>query len=258
MLQSCRRPGCRRFRSWRNSSFLHLPSSWWDIAAHFSRWPQISSWSKPEWSHPARTLVSLQEKPGMIWIERRTYYPTGRRGSCLWTKALPPVSTVMPSHVWLVIRGSFNKYFDTKSFSSLDFIVSNWASVGEKQNKMGNVSGLGRPETNTDYELLLQQPTHALADFLGLLHAVRAVVVEFHVEGVTMFLVLHPVWPPVALRATIGLWGGLQSGSWVITAQKSNHSTSLMREFSCGGRPLTPPPRGDGILLWEGVVTVVL
>lgn len=41
----------------------------------------------------------------------------------------PWLSRFMPSHVRLVIRGSLCKYFDTKSFSSVDFIVSNWASV---------------------------------------------------------------------------------------------------------------------------------
>lgn len=68
---------------------------------------------------------------------------------------------------------------------------------------------------NTYYNPLYnkQQLTHALTDALSLLHAVHAVVVEAHVEGVTLVLVLHPLGHAIALRAVIGLRGSLQSGS---------------------------------------------
>lgn len=62
LLRFCRPLDCRRFYSWRNSTFLRLPSSWWGIAACCqSLRPQTSISSKPELSHPARILVFLQE-----------------------------------------------------------------------------------------------------------------------------------------------------------------------------------------------------
>ena len=57
------------------------------------------------------------------------------------------------------------------------------------------------------------QLTQALTDALGLLHAVRAEVVEAHGEGVTVVLMLHPHGLTVALRTVIVLWSNLQSGS---------------------------------------------
>lgn len=68
---------------------------------------------------------------------------------------------------------------------------------------------------NTNYNPFYtkQQLTHALTDALGLLHAVHAVVVGAHAEGVTLVLVLHPLGHAIALRTVIGLRGSLQSGS---------------------------------------------
>lgn len=164
--------------------------------------------------------------------------------------ALPWVSRFMPSHVRLVIRGSLYKYFDTKSFSSVDFIVSNWASVSRREKK--SRSCCRWPRRNTKYDLFLLHLTQALADFLRLLHAVHAVVVESHVEGVTLVLVLHPLWPTVALRAAIGLWGSVQSGSWFrTTQQRSPHHSGARLQWRRASV-------SDGVLLWEAVVTVVL
>lgn len=67
---------------------------------------------------------------------------------------------------------------------------------------------------NTGYNPLYtkQELTHALTDALGLLHAVHVVVVETHVEGVTVILVLHPLGHTIALRAVTGLLGSPQLG----------------------------------------------
>lgn len=73
--------------------------------------------------------------------------------------------------------------------------------------------------TNSSPLSTQQQLTHVLTDALSLLHAVHAVVVEAHVEGVTVILVLHPHGHTFALRAVIGLWDILQFGSWFITEQ---------------------------------------
>ena len=67
-----------------------------------------------------------------------------------------------------------------------------------------------------------QQLTHAPTDILGSFHAVDAVVVEAHVEGVAVILMLHPIGHTIALWAAIGLWGNMQLGSWCITAQKQD------------------------------------
>lgn len=67
---------------------------------------------------------------------------------------------------------------------------------------------------NTNYNPLYtkQELTHALTDAFGLLHVVHGVVVEAHVEGVTVILVLHPLGHTIALRAVTGLLGSLQFG----------------------------------------------
>lgn len=65
-----------------------------------------------------------------------------------------------------------------------------------------------------------QQLTHALTDLLRLLHAVHPVVVEAHVEGVTLILVPHPVGRTIALRAAIGCRRSLKSGFWFVQTQK--------------------------------------
>lgn len=49
------------------------------------------------------------------------------------------------------------------------------------------------PRMNADYDLFLLKLTQALADLLRRLHGVHAVVVECHVEGVALVLVLHPL-----------------------------------------------------------------
>lgn len=49
------------------------------------------------------------------------------------------------------------------------------------------------PLMNTNYDLFLLKLTQVLADFLRRLHGVHAVVVESHVEGVALVLVLHPL-----------------------------------------------------------------
>ncbi len=67
--------------------------------------------------------------------------------------------------------------------------------------------------TNYNPSYTKQQLTHASTDVPGLLHVVHAVVVEAAVEGVTVILMLHPLGHTVDLRAVIGLWGSLQSGS---------------------------------------------
>lgn len=71
---------------------------------------------------------------------------------------------------------------------------------------------LRRPQINTNHDHFLPKLTQVLADCRRLLHGVHAVVVESHVEGVALVLVLHPLRAAVALRAAVGLWGGLQSG----------------------------------------------
>lgn len=49
------------------------------------------------------------------------------------------------------------------------------------------------PLMNTNHDLLLLKLTQVLADLLRRLHGVDAVVVESHVEGVALVLVLHPL-----------------------------------------------------------------
>lgn len=68
---------------------------------------------------------------------------------------------------------------------------------------------------NTDYDpsYTEQRLTQVLADAPCLLHAVHAEVVEAHVEGVAVVLVLHPHGHAVALRAVIGHRGKQLSGS---------------------------------------------
>ena len=65
-----------------------------------------------------------------------------------------------------------------------------------------------------------QQLTHALTDLLRLVLAVHPVVVEAHVEGVTLVLVPHPVGRTVALRAVIGRQRSLKFGFWFVQTQK--------------------------------------
>lgn len=49
------------------------------------------------------------------------------------------------------------------------------------------------PLVSTNDDLFLLKLTQVLADFLRGLHGVHAVVVESHVEGVALVLVLHPL-----------------------------------------------------------------
>lgn len=51
-----------------------------------------------------------------------------------------------------------------------------------------------------------QQLTHLPAESLGLFHAVESVVVEAHVKGVTVILVLNPLGLTIDLRAMISFW----------------------------------------------------
>lgn len=69
-----------------------------------------------------------------------------------------------------------------------------------------------------------------MADALGCCHVVHAVVVEAGVEEVTVILVLDPHGRPSVLTALIGLWRGLQSGSWVRMAQAHRERE---RELRC-------------------------
>lgn len=123
---------------------------------------------------------------------------------------LPSSLKSKPSHTLLVAKESSLMYLDTNWFSSVLLMVNSWAP---EKSKIWDVKKPLQSETNANHGQVRQRPTHALTDALGFGNVVHAVVVEAHIEEVTVVLVLHPHGRPSVLMALVGLWHSLQPGS---------------------------------------------